>query len=298
MALGRTARRPRPGRLVPLAVVGALVVALVWPLRRCSGVGRDQASWAFAPASRGPAATRLRALGGDKSAADEEGSVWKSAYELELERNTLLRDQLQSAGISGEGGEAEPEACTVDWEASYKSLKDCNEALETRLRGGQGPPRGSGGGQAKLSEEELDARLPVKLDVQLEHRRTWIEVFRRHGAGSTFHNVEATLPLGLNITLRERGDLRGSYVVEDVLPGGFGDSSGLIKAGDVLLGLTTRVSSVGVTTFDSGVTSSRQHLVDASFLPSTKELVEAIGTNTDGNLILVLERAAEPQPDE
>mmetsp|Transcript_45060 Transcript_45060/g.101423 ORF Transcript_45060/g.101423 Transcript_45060/m.101423 type:complete len:303 (-) Transcript_45060:115-1023(-) len=302
MELGYFAsRRPRLGRSTPLLLTTVLAIALLWPLQLCWRASAGQASWAFAFSSRGPTASRRRqglpALGKGIEGDSQEDAVWKSAYELELDRNRLIRDQLQSSGISGEEDEGDPEACAIDWETNYNSLKECNAALEARLRGGKEPLRGNRA-QDKLSEEELDARLPVRLPVQLEHRETFIEVFRRHGPGSTFHNVEASLPLGLNITLRERGDLRGSFVVEDVLPGGFGESSGLIKPGDAVLGLTTRVTSMGVTTFDSGVPQALQHLVDTSFISSAQELVEAISTNTNGNLILVLERQAEPQPTE
>jgi len=291
MAMASSHRARHRARPAGCAEVAALLLFLALRCRpRTASPGASDAGFAvLASNRRGSPAARLCAEGA--GAGEDASATWRSAYELELERNGLLRDQLRSVDPAAPEARGQPEECALDWEENYARLRACNEALEGQLRTAQGG-LGAASPQTELSEEELDARLPVVLDVKLEHRMTKIEVFRRHGAGSTFVTVEATLPLGLNITLRERGDLRGSFVVEDVLPGGFGEASGSIQTGDVLQALTTRVTSMGVTTFDSGVTQSTQHLVDASFLSSLTELVEAIGTNVNGDIILVLERPA------
>ena len=70
-------------------------------------------NWCFTrpPASR-PSLTCLRA-------ADEE--AWREAYDMELQRNQLLREQLKNEEMEL------PEVCEVDWNASYEMLVDDGE---------------------------------------------------------------------------------------------------------------------------------------------------------------------------
>lgn len=282
----------RPLRLL-VAAWAALVAASACVgllAGRARGASDDAAF--VAPRLR-PCAGAARDAAARRASDDGAEGVWKEAYSLEVERNSLLRDQLRSLEVEApELLEAEPEECVVDWEGSYSRLRGCNEALEARLRGGVPTREGM---RRKEAAEQDDAGVPVRLKVQLLDRETSIEVFRRHGSGSQFFTFQARLPLGLNITLREKGALRGSFVVENVLPGGSGAASGMIQPGDVVHALTTIVTTMGVTTFDSGVTSQRQHLVDTSFLGSVQQLVEALGTNTaagpDSEVVLVFERA-------
>lgn len=46
----------------------------------------------------------------------EGEEAWREAYDVELERNQLLRDQLKIEDMEL------PEVCEVDWQASYEML--------------------------------------------------------------------------------------------------------------------------------------------------------------------------------
>ena len=48
-------------------------------------------------------------------AEDEE--TWREAYDTELQRNQLLREQLKIDGMDL------PEVCEVDWKGSYEQLE-------------------------------------------------------------------------------------------------------------------------------------------------------------------------------
>lgn len=57
------------------------------------------------------------APGGDRrTPVRAEGEAWREAYDVELERNQLLREQLKIEDMEL------PEVCEVDWQASYEML--------------------------------------------------------------------------------------------------------------------------------------------------------------------------------
>lgn len=252
---------------------------------------------------------------------DSEDGVWKEAYDLEIERNALLRDQLQSQGLKSlllddESPElsGEPDACAVDWEQSYEKLAACNSALEAQLRGGGGAARAESVGEKTEGTEVSAAPGPAKLEVRIAGQDVseTIELSRFFGGAGAFYAVQARLPLGLNITKRDSGKLLGAFVVENVMPGGAAEAGGEILAGDVLQALTVIMDSsdMGMKTEDfvssvvGGMGRWRQALTDATFIDSVDDLVEAIKSNTvissDTQLTLVFERdaAALPPPRE
>lgn len=228
----------------------------------------------------------MRASGGDESSQ----GLWKEAYDVELERNALLRERLK-----GDAAAQEPEACTIDWESNYQQLRECNEALERQLRAGAVGQKGV----KSATEMELDSRLPVMMKVPLQDgREASLELFRLLGPESSFLAFRGPLPLGLRIFRQEKGGelrLRGAFIVEEVVEGGSAAAQGSVKVGDVVHALSVMDTSMGTSSFDSGVSTYTPRMVLTCFLSSIGDLIQAISSNdgkSEGNLVtLVLERS-------
>lgn len=227
---------------------------------------------------------------------------------MELVRNRLLRDQLQSRGLDSDASEAEDiDGCDVDWAKSYASLVSCNNAITEKLSSADGASK------SFQDMRDVSAKLPVSFQVQLSETEgeAQVELLRFFGVNAAFYLVRASLPLGLKLAKKESGSLHGAFVVEEVLPGGSAESCGQILPGDVLQALTavaegsdrsgwTDVMSNFVGGLEGG--SLRRTLVDATFINTLDDLVEAIRRNKDlgpdVEMVLVFERniAASPPP--
>mmetsp|Transcript_63424 Transcript_63424/g.127147 ORF Transcript_63424/g.127147 Transcript_63424/m.127147 type:complete len:317 (+) Transcript_63424:58-1008(+) len=294
-------RRRHLGRCGLLLAALASAVAL----RRRWGrlfVGCDLFASARPPALRPqPRAHRTAASCSDGESTQD--AAWKEAYELERERNELLRDQLQSQGLktlllNPEAPEpnVEPDACAVDWEQNYESLAACNRALEEELRGKPVPAPSASPSPAAVGPALL--KVPIAEQGVLET----IELSRFFGGAGAFYVVQARLPLGLELQKRDGGGLMGAFVVENVLPGGAADASGEVTVGDVLQAVTVVMDNqdLGMKTEDfvssvvGGLGRYRQVLSDASFIDTADDLVEAIKSNTmlssEVQITLVFER--------
>ncbi|CAE8665248.1 unnamed protein product [Polarella glacialis] len=241
-----------------------------------------------------------------------EGDAWKGAYDLELERNRLLREQLGSSGseaalpdsVSSDTN-AMPDACEISYEDKYESLVSCNKALVDHLN------RAAESSKAFEDMRDVAAKLPSLFKVPLSQTKEErsVQLVRFFGKNAAFFLVHASLPLGLKLTKRESGPLQGAFVVEEVLHGGSAERSGLILPGDVLQALTvvaegpdrsgwTDVMSNFVGGLEGG--SLTQTLLDATLLGTLDDLVAAIQGNKElgpaVELTLILERDAGMQP--
>mmetsp|Transcript_17427 Transcript_17427/g.23525 ORF Transcript_17427/g.23525 Transcript_17427/m.23525 type:complete len:149 (-) Transcript_17427:144-590(-) len=113
----------------------------------------------------------------------------------------------------------------------------------------------------------------------------------------------------MKLTKVESGTLQGAFVVEEILSGGSAQACGQILTGDVLQALTvaaegedrsgwTDVMSSFVGGAESG--SLRQTLVDAAFISTLDDLVDAIQGNKalgpTAKLLLIFERDAARLP--
>lgn len=164
---------------------------------------------------------------------------------------------------------------------------------------------------------DIKAKSPTLFKMQLagQDGLASVELVRFFGLTASFYSVRAPLPLGLKLTKRESGKLQGAFVVEDVVAGGSAEASGKILAGDVLQALTIVSGSAGLgsrgseyqeflSTMLGSIDKPQQSLVDASFINTLDDLVEAIKTNLalgDGTeLTLIFERdtSERPVPDE
>lgn len=255
--------------------------------------------------ARRPPPTRLRAGGAD-------AGVWKEAYDVELQRNGLLRDQLRDLSSDAEApGAFDPsdlEECAVDWEGTYERISECNRALEQQVQELQGRTR------PKEEVVDLLARVPVVLTVPLPRQggnagSASVELLRFLGSSSSFFALTASLPLGLNLTKETDGALNGAFLVRDVLPGGSAAASGQVVEGDVLQAMTIvpERMDMGVktedfaSTFVARLSNDKQAVVDACFFNTATDLVDALRSNAvfgdDGKLVLVFERSSEgPEP--
>ena len=132
--------------------------------------------------------------------------AWKAAYDAEMERNELLREQLRSLDI-GESSEM-PEACEVDWRESYEKLAACNQELEQTLRSGGGL---QAGGRSAHVEQQTAAMKPLVFEVPLpEQGNERLELVRyfTDGREVAFYMIRACLPLGLQLTKCNSGPLK------------------------------------------------------------------------------------------
>jgi len=243
-------------------------------------------------------------------AASEETAVWKEAYELELERNSLLRDQLKSVGFEEDDQLPEIAECTIDWSENYQQLSECNKALEGVLREYEAEVNGKQ--QVIQDKRSMEAVLPNIFYLSLTNGvPASIELSRFFGTSASFYLFKAPLPLGLNITKMGSGPLQNAFVVQNTVPGGSAEASGMVLPGDVLQAVTVVSDGgkpLGVRTEDfvSTVTAAmnsvnlQQTLVDASFILSTEELANmiksnaAMGENTD--IYIIFERDTEKSP--
>jgi len=298
-------RRLRPAALLVAGLVAAVLCERHELWGGCFSLARQATA-----VGRG-LRTPCRAAATD---AAKEEETWREAYELELERNELLRDQLQSLGVKSlllqeqPSALAVPEECAIDWADSYGRLAECNRALEAELRGGAGQQAKGAGLQGGQGAEAT--ALPAVFQVRLPEAGTQeeLELSPFFGRGSAFYSVEARLPLGLSLTKQGSGQLCGAFLVDDVLEGGSAKASGKILAGDILQALTVVMdgSDLGmkvedfVSTVVGGLGRWRQTLTDASFIDSADDLVEAIQTNTvfgsDVKLVLIFERDTAALP--
>lgn len=242
--------------------------------------------------SRQPLAKARAPLHAKAEDQEEAQDIWKQAYQMELDRNQLLREKL----IQANQDEEPPEACEVDWELNYQSIRACNAAIEMRLRG-MAPRREEDERGASSSKDETDVGVPVLVTIPLDERKAKVEVFRLNGAGSLFLLVKKRLPLQFSLVRPETGELQGAWVVEAVFADGdvASDTGTSIMPGDVLHGFTAMAATMGTTTFDSGVSGKVQKFVLTSLLSGMRELEDAIYSNEarrqGPDVVLLLERS-------
>jgi len=139
-----------------------------------------------------------------------------------------------------------------------------------------------------------------------------VQLARYFGPSSAFFLVRAPLPLGLNVTKRSGGELSGAFVVEDVLPGGSVFEARKVLPGDVLQALTVVSGSAGLgsrnsenqeflATMMGSLQKPTQTLVDASFLNTMEDFVDAVRTNTEmgdeAELTMIFERDVDMLPE-
>mmetsp|Transcript_63326 Transcript_63326/g.205570 ORF Transcript_63326/g.205570 Transcript_63326/m.205570 type:complete len:307 (+) Transcript_63326:684-1604(+) len=238
------------------------------------------------------------AVGDDEGDADEAAEIWQQAYALEADRHELLVEQ--HASLKAElktkippellGVLAEPEECALDWEGSFSKLRDCNDALDARIRGGVNAGNAAGG--RRKGTGNLNWRgTPVRITVPLADKPGSISVYRRLDGMSSFYTLQVYLPLGLNVSYRYGGALIGCLIVENVLPAYSCAEGGLVEAGHILHGFTTMsnyISDEGA--YASVASKRRQVLVDANKLRNVEEFVQAVSTNSfDDKILLVFE---------
>eukprot|EP00929_Paragymnodinium_shiwhaense_P019749 TRINITY_DN13362_c0_g2_i3.p1 TRINITY_DN13362_c0_g2~~TRINITY_DN13362_c0_g2_i3.p1 ORF type:complete len:239 (-),score=39.87 TRINITY_DN13362_c0_g2_i3:67-783(-) len=172
-------------------------------------------------------------------AASGESEAWQSAYQAEVERYELLKEQLRFVGASSEMATEDPTLAAspskddVDWSANYHRLVEANNVLEAQLR------------TYLLEKDEAAASArPVRVNVAYEPASDGvrpgicsedIELLPFFGENSAFYTEYAALPLGLQIGKVQKGKLDGAFVVEEVLPGGSAARHGVIARGDILL---------------------------------------------------------------
>jgi len=243
-----------------------------------------------------------------------ETEAWQQAYELQVDRNDIVREQLRGLGlkeveIDGEEMDLDqpPQAASGDLQTCYRALTARNDILESQLRNRRG-------GAANFQDQrdvlaKSNALFRIKLLDQQDPSQ--VDLSRFFGLTSVFYLVRAPLPLGLNMTKRQKGDLQGAFVVENVLPGGSASKSGEILPGDILQALTVVSSASGLgsagsenqeflATMLGSVSAPTQELMDATYVDTLDGLVAAIGTNRDlgegVDLTLILERDLNVNP--
>jgi len=251
--------------------------------------------------SRGSQTRRLA-----EEAADT--AVWKEAYDLELERNSLLRDQLKSVGFEEDSKLPEIEECSIDWADNYEKIAACNKQLEEALRGYEAETNK----RPIQDQRSMAAVLPNIFYVVLENGvQASIELSRFYGKNAAFYLFQAPMPLGLNITKMSDGPLQNAFVVQNVVEGGSAEASRLVLPGDVVQAVSVVGDGgkpLGVRTEDfvSTVTAAinsvqvRQTLVDASFILSSEELVKLIKSNAalgeNAAITIIFERDISQSP--
>mmetsp|Transcript_42127 Transcript_42127/g.98254 ORF Transcript_42127/g.98254 Transcript_42127/m.98254 type:complete len:302 (-) Transcript_42127:44-949(-) len=250
------------------------------------------------------AANKLRLA----ASASAEEDVWREAYDAEMERNKLLREQLSALQIDADGQEM-PEACSVDWKDSYEQVAACNAELEDSLRRGGGL---QAGGRTQTVEQTA-ALEPLVFEVPLPAQDTTerLELVRYHtdGRDVAFYSIQASLPLGLQMAKCNSGPLKGAFLVEEVLEGA-GQENG-VAAGDLLHAVTVVMdrANLGIKTEDfvsnvvGGMGRWRQTIMDTSFINTVDDLVVQMQSNnamgSDMELVLVFERdltSSQPPP--
>ncbi|CAE6957200.1 unnamed protein product [Symbiodinium microadriaticum] len=236
--------------------------------------------------------------------------VWKAAYDAEMERNELLREQLRSLDI-GESSDL-PEACEVDWKDSYEKLAACNQELEETLRSGGGL---QAGGRSAQVQQQTAAMKPLVFEVPLpEQGNERLELVRyfTDGREVAFYMIRARLPLGLQLTKCNSGPLKGAFLVEDVVEGGQAWQGGVVLAGDILHAVTVVMdrANLGIKTEDfvsnvvGGLGRWRQTILDTSFINTVEDLVaqmqsnKAMGTDTELTLVFERDLSESPRPPE
>ncbi|CAE7735323.1 unnamed protein product [Symbiodinium sp. CCMP2456] len=267
----------------------------------CAVLGSSSRLLCFA-GSRPQKSERLQDLQVHASSED----VWKAAYDAEMERNELLREQLRSLDI-GESSDL-PEACEVDWQDSYEKLAACNQELEETLRSGGGL---QAGGRSAQVQQQTAAMKPLVFEVPLpEQGNERLELVRyfTDGREVAFYMVRACLPLGLQLTKCNSGPLKGAFLVEDVVEGGQAWEGGVVLAGDILHAVTVVMdrANLGIKTEDfvsnvvGGLGRWRQTILDTSFINTVEDLVAQMQSNkamgTDTELVLVFERDLSESP--
>ncbi|CAE7280882.1 unnamed protein product [Symbiodinium sp. CCMP2592] len=254
-----------------------------------------------------PQSERLQRLQDLQVHASSE-DAWKAAYDAEMERNELLREQLRSLDI-GESSAAEmPEACEVDWQDSYEKLAACNQELEETLRSGGGL---QAGGRSAQVQQQTAAMKPLVFEVPLpEQGNERLELVRyfTDGREVAFYMIRACLPLGLQLTKCNSGPLKGAFLVEDVVEGGQAWQGGVVLPGDILHAVTVVMdrANLGIKTEDfvsnvvGGLGRWRQTILDTSFINTVEDLVAQMQSNkamgTDTELVLVFERDLSESP--
>jgi len=286
---------------VNLAFWGSSVLPLSWQRspkqlqRRALRIGNQ---WCVMwPWQRGSA---CRATAGQEGA---DLSEWKDAYELEVERNRVLREQFsEQLALLGKPAAAaptaarEPEACEVDWSLNYERLAAYNNALADEIAGLQR--------EAKEDRPAVAEKRPVffKIKMPSDDSLMSIELLPFFGGAGAFYSLYAEFPLGLKLTKVDKGSLMGAFLVEEVMKGGSAAAAGEVVEGDVLHALTMvgDQADLGMRTEDfvsslvGGFGRFRQSLMDASFIDTTDDLVEMMQTNlvlgSDTKLALIFER--------
>eukprot|EP00929_Paragymnodinium_shiwhaense_P024084 TRINITY_DN14928_c0_g1_i1.p1 TRINITY_DN14928_c0_g1~~TRINITY_DN14928_c0_g1_i1.p1 ORF type:complete len:397 (+),score=78.25 TRINITY_DN14928_c0_g1_i1:128-1192(+) len=327
-------RKPRERLRSPAFTVGLSAALAIGSLRAAWSAGFSFAQGHHRFLGSAGDERRRPALAATETEMEEQ-AVWKEAYALEADRNQLLREKLRAvepeAAILG----TDPEECTVDWAANYEAITACNKALEERLERAEttsGDKKEEGSqktqsiwgsklpveakakevavmGEANQAADAIGRPLRFRVDLPNqadgEEQTQMLEVFRFYGLESNFFSVNAPLPLGLNITKRSSGRLRGAFVVEDVFPGGSAEADGRIQSGDILQSITwcpntdrtaiTDEAGEFLNRMVNNFEKPRQAFMDATYINTVEELVDLLGTNVaigdSAEVGLVFERA-------
>ena len=123
--------------------------------------------------------------------------------------------------------------------------------------------------------------------------------------GSSLLCVRLDMPLGMLLEEETEGDLRGSMVVAELLEDGSAKAGG-VAVGDVLRATTAMTMQMSYPTWQLMMGGVGQPRLQKVLLPTDKEPFEAvmggIASNArerqgNGQLVLVLERPAQPDED-
>jgi len=238
-----------------------------------------------------------RAIAAVARAAGDE-SEWREAYDIEVQRNSMLREQLELLGEEL-GAEAALEECSVDWSDNYLSLSACNKALEQRIS------RAQDTGPKQFEDmRDVQAVSSAKYVVSLPDSEATetLELMPFRGKAGAFYELTIPVPLGLQLARIDSGDMYGAYIVEDIIEGGSAFASGEVVVGDLLHALTVVYDrqSLGMKSEDfvssvvGGFGRFTQTLTDTYKVNCVDDLVEAIKTNsilgTEVKMKLVFER--------
>lgn len=241
--------------------------------------------------------TACQATAGQNGAEQRE---WKDAYELEIERNCVLREQfseqLSSLGKpSAEPAVAwDPEACGDDWSQNYERLAACNNALAEEIAGLQR--------KAADDRPAVVAKRPMLFKINMPNDDSSMSIELLPFFGGAFYSLCTGFPVGLKLTKVDEGSLMGAFLVEELVEGGSAAVAGEVMAGDVLHAVTGvgDQADLGMRTEDfvsslvGGLGRFRQSLMDASFIDTTDDLEDMMRSNlalgSDTKLALIFER--------
>lgn len=201
------------------------------------------------------------ALAASGEEEEDEVSVWKEAYALEMERSELLDEQLRAEldriGEMSVKLKEEFEGCIVDlepaperpaegtgvvWAEAYTALRRCNEQAELQLTEMRARAQEYGVSRQDALKEVVSMDFGPIRYKGLKFKDISISRFGM-AAGSSFYFVELPMPLGLKLEEKMVEPSPGARVVRavdvaEVVEGGSASGDGRIRAGDLLRAIT------------------------------------------------------------